>query len=94
MLSIELLGFKEGNKNFFFIFIFFYIIITSNTILNIIIIRRKNKIEGKKGRNNKMQDHMRTSPIKVTLKCIKNSQEMSDEYLKRVKYINYYVVIM
>ncbi|RGB41716.1 kinase-like domain-containing protein [Rhizophagus diaphanus] len=47
--------------------------------------RRKNKLEGKKGRNNKMQEHMRTSPIKVTLKCIKNSQEISDEYLKRLK---------
>lgn len=41
-----------------------------------------------------MQEHMRTSPIKVTLKCIKNSQEISDEYLKRVRYIRYYVAIM
>ncbi|RIA97768.1 kinase-like domain-containing protein [Glomus cerebriforme] len=45
--------------------------------------RRKNKLD-KGGKKNEMQN-IRTNPIKVTLKCIKNSQEMSEEYLKRLK---------
>jgi hypothetical protein len=51
-----------------------------NSFINYIS-RKKSK--DKQGRKSKIPN-ARSAPITVTLKCIKNSQEMSDEYLKRV----------
>ncbi|CAG8647385.1 10952_t:CDS:2 [Funneliformis mosseae] len=54
------------------------------------IVYRATWIQGSRQKNKSQKT--RTGPITVTLKCIKNSQEMSDEYLKRLK--SYYKTSM